>query len=95
MEFIPFTQNIGTAGSRVQINNSALKVKVFHIHALAANAGLVYFGDVLVSSSASGRALSADQSVTVEFGQGSVPLSTFYVDTATNNDDVDGWALVE
>lgn len=95
MRFFPFTTDIPTAGTRVQISSLNERVKIIHFHARAGNAGNTYVGDVLVSATASGIEFQPNESRTIDFGQGTVLLSTFYVDAATNGDDVDGWALLE
>ena len=95
MRFLPFTTDIPTAGTRVQINNSEQRVKIIHFHARTGNTGNTYVGDSSVSSTASGIEFRPNESRTIDFGQGTVPLSTFYADAATNGDDVDGWAILE
>ena len=95
MLFLPFTKDIPTATTRVQILNSPQRVKLIHFHAIAANGGLVYVGDSSVSASASGRELSADAWFEVDFKNGSVLMSVFWADTSNSGDDVDGWAVLE
>jgi hypothetical protein len=52
----------------------------------------VYFGVSDVSAT-NGRELAPGEAVAYSFGEGSVLFSTFYVDAATNGDDVD-WAVI-
>ena len=95
MRFFPFTTDIPTAGTRVQISALNERVKIIHFHARVGNTGNTYVGDVTVSSAVGGIEFQPNESRTIDFGQGTVLLTTFYVDAATNGDDIDGWALLE
>ncbi len=94
MRFLPFTTDVPNAGTRVQIENSTQKVRIIHFHGRTGNTGNVYAGDDTVSASAGGREIKPDAWVTIDFGEGTVPMNTFYVDAATNGDDVDGFAIL-
>jgi hypothetical protein len=98
MRFYPFIKDVPTAGTAVQVDATTSatvqKVKSILFHARAGNTGNIYVGDSSVSATASSLELQPGQSVEISFGDGSVPLSTFYVDAATNGDDVDGVAVL-
>lgn len=88
------TTDIPTAGSRVQISNTSDLVKSIAVRARPANTGNVWFGTVTVSSTV-GWTLQPGESKTMDFGKGSVLFSVFYLDTATNGNDVDHSAILE
>lgn len=94
MLFFPFTKDIPSAGTRVQISNTAQRVKSILFHAQADNTGNIYVGDSSVSATASSMELQPGEAVRVKFGDGSVALSVFWVDAATSGDDVDGLAVL-
>ena len=94
MRFLPFTKDIPSAGNRVQIDATTEKVRIIHFHGRTGNTGNIYAGDVTVSASAGGREIKPDAWVTIDFGEGTVPMSEFWVDTATNGNDVDGYAIL-
>lgn len=94
--------NVPTAGNRVQISSSSVRVLSITFTSKAANAGLVYVGDVTVAAAVGielqpGDGISLDPSQALQaLGKyHTVPLNDFYVDAATNGDDVDFIALVE
>ena len=86
--------NVSSAGTAVQVNNATNRVRWVQVKALAANSGLAYVGVSDVSASI-GYELSAGNTVNLNFGEfgGSVPVSIFYVDAATNNDKV-SWLMI-
>jgi hypothetical protein len=86
--------NVSSAGTAVQVNNATNRVRWVQFKALAANSGLAYVGVSDVSASV-GYELSAGNTVNLNFGEfgGSVPVSIFYVDAATNNDKV-SWLMI-
>lgn len=86
------TTNIGTAGTQVQISNTQDDVKVIAVKARVGNTGKTYFGLSDVSSS-NGWELEPGEAKTVSFGEGSVKFAIFWVDAATDGDDVD-WSVV-
>ena len=92
MRFLAGTTDIPNAGTRVQISNTADKVKTIAVRGRVGNTGNVYFGVSDVAST-TGWELEPGDYKSVDFGEGSVPLSVFFVDAATNGDDVD-WAVV-
>ena len=96
MIFDSGTTNVASAGTRVQLSNTTNRVRWIQVKALAGNSGLVYVGESTVSAS-NGYELSATNTVTYNFLEagGSVPISTFYVDAATNGDDVCWKAILD
>ena len=94
MIFDSGTTNVATAGTEVQISNTANKVRWIKVKALAGNSNKVYLGvsDVTASNV---YELSAGNEVEINFGDqgGTVPFSVFYVDAATNNDKV-SWVVI-
>ena len=92
MRFQTGTTDIPIAGTRVQISNTADKVKSIAIKARPTNAGNVFFG---ISDVASTKAwtLQASGGIAIDFEDGSVAFSTFYVDAEVSGDDID-WAVI-
>jgi hypothetical protein len=88
------TTNVPSNGTAVQVANATNRVKWVRFKALAGNSGLTYVGVSDVSASL-GYELSAGNTVDLNFGEfgGSVPVSVFYVDAATNNDKV-AWLMI-
>ena len=86
--------NVSSAGTAVQVSNATNRVKWVRFKALAGNSGLTYVGVSDVSASL-GYELSAGNTVDLNFGEfgGSVPVSVFYVDAASNNDKV-AWLMI-
>jgi hypothetical protein len=86
--------NVPSNGTAVQVANATNRVKWVRFKALAGNSGLTYVGVSDVSASL-GYELSAGNTVDLNFGEfgGSVPVSVFYVDAATNNDKV-AWLMI-
>tara|TARA_R100000656_G_scaffold122865_1_gene98838 strand:+ start:110 stop:403 length:294 start_codon:yes stop_codon:yes gene_type:complete len=94
MKYDAGTTNVPSAGTRVQLSNTTNRVRLINVKALAGNSGLVYFGVSDVSAS-NGYELSATNTIEIDFADsgGTVAFSTFYVDAATNGDDV-CWSVI-
>tara|TARA_R100000306_G_C4358443_1_gene134008 strand:- start:818 stop:1120 length:303 start_codon:yes stop_codon:yes gene_type:complete len=91
--------DVPTAGTRVQISATPEVVLVITFKARAGNSGKVYIGDSTVAAAvgfelAGGTEIMLNPSL-VAARDTSVLLSDFYVDAATNGDDVDFIALVK
>lgn len=92
---------VTTAGTRVQLSNTANKVRRIQFAARAANTGRMFIGDSSVSATASGWELTtevaarAKGTLVLDFGNGSVLLSVFYVDSTVNAEILDWVAVVE
>jgi hypothetical protein len=86
--------NVPSNGTAVQVSNATNRLKWVRFKALAGNSGLTYVGVSDVSASL-GYELSAGNTVDLNFGEfgGSVPVSVFYVDAATDNDKV-AWIMI-
>jgi hypothetical protein len=86
--------NVPSNGTAVQVSNATNRLKWVRFKALAGNSGLTYVGVSDVSASL-GYELSAGNTVDLNFGEfgGSVPVSVFYVDAATNDDKV-SWIMI-
>lgn len=80
----------------MQISNTEDRVLSLFVRARAGNTGNVYFGVSDVSST-NGLELAPGESQTTSFNTpnqpGSVQFKTFYLDTATNGNDVD-WTVI-
>ena len=87
--------DVPVAGTRVQLNNSRDKVRKIWFGAQWANVGAVYVGDVSVSATASGIELHSRMTKELDFGEGSVEMNTFYVNTAEAGNDLDWVAIVD
>ena len=100
MRFDTGSVNVGTAGTRVQVSALDERVVWIRFSWRSGNSTAVYVGrdDVSASNgyelSTSNRTLELDFAKPV-FGKpaGTVTFSDFYVDVATNNDDID-WAVI-
>ena len=88
------TTDVPAAGTRVQINNTTRRVLSITFRARKGNSWNVYVGDSTVSSTA-GFELAAGAALEFNFASAGVSarMSDFYVDTATNGNDVD-WAVI-
>ena len=88
------TTNVATAGTEVRISNTTNRVRWIKVKALAGNSNKVYLGVSDVTAS-NGYELSAGNEIEISFADqgGTVPFSTFYVDSAANNDKV-CWAVI-
>jgi len=87
---------VGTAGARVQLLDTKDKVIWIKFTAPTANSGLTYVGDSEVSATNGyvlGAAGGADATVELNFSPGSITMDTFYIDAASNGDDV-SWAAI-
>lgn len=102
MNFDAWTVTVTTAGTRVQLTAPTLGTRARRIsfQARPANTGTyVYVGRSDVSST-EGWALTKNSAnpelstLTLDFGQGSVLISDFYVDADTNGDRVEVIALL-
>ena len=83
--------DIPTAGTRVQVSATSTPVSTIIVQGAEGNAGKIFVGDLLVSSS---RGISLDPGEFVSFAADFVGgsgheflLSDFYIDAATNGDD--------
>ena len=92
---------VTTAGTRVQLSNTANKVKRIQFATRTGNTGRLFIGDSTVSATVSGWELSvevaarAKGSLALDFGEGSVLMSVFYVDGTVNGEILDWVAMVE
>ena len=89
------TTDIPTAGTRVQINNTARRCLSITLKARNGNSGSIYIGGSAVSST-NGFELRVNESVTYNFVAAGVScqMSDFWADTATNGNDIDWVAIV-
>lgn len=87
---------VATPGTSVVADNTANRVYEVTFKALAGNSGLVYIGTSTVSAT-TGFELSAGQEKVLSFKTlgGSMPLNTFYADSASSNDKVSWIAILE
>jgi hypothetical protein len=96
------TTDVPSAGTRVQISNDDFKVKHIEFFARAGNTGNVFVGLSDVSATVNGCELTPEAAarpkghvvIPIPPG-GTVLLSVFYVDAATNGDDVDWFAILD
>ena len=88
------TATVSSAGTAVQLSNTANRVLWLKAKPLAANSGIAYLGVSDVSAT-NGYELSAGNEIEISFRElgGSVAFSSIYVDTASNGDKV-CWAVV-
>ena len=88
--------NVPSAGTAVQLSNTANRVSWIKVKARAGNSGLVFLGRSDVSSTV-GYELSAGNEIEIDYAAsgGTVPISDFYVDAATNNDKICWWAKLD
>ena len=89
------TTDVPTAGTRVQVDNTTRRVLSITFKGRVGNTGNVYVGGSTVSSTA-GFELQVNQSITFDFASGLVSgvMSDFYVDAATDGNDVDFAAIL-
>ena len=89
--------NVASATVAVQISNTPRRLLAITFIAPTGNAGTVYVGNDGAAdvAAATGVPLEPGQTVAWNFGQFgvTVPISDFWVDAATTNDDV-AWAAV-
>lgn len=92
MRFDANSVDIPSAGTRVQVSNTTDKVAWIQFRARDANTGSIYVGIGDVSSS-NGYELGAgggrDAVLTLDFRPDSILFNVFYVDAATDGEDVD------
>ncbi len=90
------TTTVSTSGGEQKLSNTTSRVRWIKVKALAANSGIVYFGDSGVTTT-NGYELSAGNSLEINFADvgGSVTFNTLYVDAATNGDKLSWIALVD
>ena len=93
--FIADSTDVPAAGTRVQINNTARKCYYIIFKARSGNTGAVYIGGSAVSAADGYALLVGDTPLALNFKDagGSCPMSDFWVDAATNGNDVD-WAAI-
>jgi hypothetical protein len=91
-----FTTDVPSAGTAVRIANTARKVLKVWVKPSEGNSGVTYFGSSAVSATASGWSMSTTEDWAMFDFSGAPPLqSIFYVDAATNGDNVDTIFLLE
>ena len=95
MRFITGTTDVATAGTEQRIRNTAERVLSASFKGRPANIGNVFIGFDTTITSTNGWTLAPGNTLAIDFAVlgGSVLANTFYVDAATNGDDVD-WILV-
>jgi len=94
--------DVPNATTRVQISTSPARVLSIIFKARSGNTGGVYVGDVSVAA-AVGLELLPGEEISIPISDSvqetgkphTVPLSDFYVDAATNGNDVDFLAVTE
>jgi len=94
MKFDAGSLTITTAGTELQFSNTADRVKSLSVRARPGNTGNVFFGVSDVTST-NGWTLQPGEGKIEDFGDGSVPFSTFYGDSATSGDILDWTAILE
>jgi len=92
MRFDSGTTDVPSAATRVQISNTAHRVKAIEVRGRPGNTGNIFFGVIDVSAT-DGWTLQPGESISITFGEGSAKFADFYVDAATSGDDVD-WSVV-
>jgi hypothetical protein len=89
--------DVTTAGSRARVLNTRERVLWARFTAPAANTGLTYVGDSAVSATNGyplGAAGGVDATIEIPIPEGgSIRAEDFYVDAATDGDDV-AWAFI-
>jgi len=83
---------VATAGTRVQLSATTVRLREVVVQAKNGNSNTIYFGNSSVSST-NGFQLQPGQSFSLSelslmTGENSFDLSTMYVDAATNGDQV-------
>lgn len=83
------TITVTTAGTRVGLSNAIDKAVKVYISAPAGNTGLIYFGDVAVSSTNGIQVIKALQPIEISAPAGQIiALDSLYFDSATSGDKV-------
>lgn len=87
--------DVPTAGTAVQINDTPRRILSIIFKGRDSNAGKVYVGTSSVTAS-TGFELKANQTIEIRFVDKRVSgrMSDFYVNAATNGDDVDWLAVI-
>ena len=87
---------VTTAGTAVQLSNTTNRVREIEVKALAANSGIVYFGESDVSAT-NGYELSAGNTLNRNYADkgGTISFSELYVDAATNGDKLCWTAILD
>ena len=94
------TTTVTTNGTRVQVSNTARDVKKIAFKSRAANTGRIFVGLSDVSATVNGWELSIplvgrpNDPLELDFGEASVKLSVFYVDSTVNGEICDWVAIV-
>ena len=94
MRIMAGTTTVTTAGTRVQLSNTADPVKQLIVRVPSANVGSIYFGTVTVSSTV-GLTLYKGDELSFNLRNGSVLFSVLYADAATSGDKLEWLAIVE
>ena len=95
------TTTVTTAGTRVQLSTAKDNVKHIRFQPRAANTGRMFVGLVDVSATANGWefpipvATKQTPPLELDFGDGSVLLNVFYVDSTVNGEKIDWVAIVK
>ena len=85
------TTTVGTAGTQVQLSNTCCMVLSISLKAHPCNTGALYYGISDVSATEGWTLSPGESAPTLNFAtadplKGGLKYSTFWVDTATNND---------
>ena len=95
------TTTVTTAGTRAQLSTTTNPVKRISFQARAGNTGRIFVGLVDVSATVNGWELPiplttrAKETLELDFGEGSVLLNLFYVDSTVNGEIIDWVAVVK
>ncbi len=90
---------VAAAGTRVQLSNTADKVRKIQFQTRAANTGRLFIGLSDVSATVNGwelripTATKTKEYFDLDLGEGSVLLSKLYVDSTVNGDILD-WVAI-
>jgi len=89
------TTDVGTAGSREQIDNTPRRVLSITFRGRLGNTGKVYIGGSAVAANA-GFELGPGEAISFNFSSAFVSgvMNDFYVDAESNGDDVDWMAIL-
>ena len=96
-----FTTTVTAAGTRVQISNTADRVKYIRFQTRAANTGRMFVGLITVASGTASWELEIPVAarpiaeLPIDFGEGSVLFNLFYADATVNGEIVSGYAILE
>ena len=100
MRVIFGSTQVSTATTRVQLSATADQVKKIQFQTRVGNTGRMFVGLVDVALATNSWELEIPVAarpiahLSLDFGEGSVPLSTFYADATVNNDRIDWVAIV-